>query len=141
MLLCSNVDSDRYLFIMIHNRLISSQTYNLLEELKSRTEDLLFFCKRTCCSSLLLASGQTQRCFVSTSLYLCLSLSVRQSRLVPLRSLVGLRPPSTILSFSHSVLVSLLHLYLTLSKTQLRRRSLSMLVLSHSDTHTTSMGT
>ena len=50
----------------------------------------------------------------SDSRIFCLVLS----SLDPLRPLVNLRPPSKILLFSHSVSLSLLHICLTLSKSQ-----------------------
>ena len=47
--------------------------------------------------------------------------SLINSFLVPLRPLVGLRPPSKIPSFSHSASLSLLHFCLALYKTQLQK--------------------
>ena len=67
------------------------------------------------------------RCLLISS-----SLSLILSSKVPLTSTVPLgRPPSN--SFIHS-------LYAFCPRHNTRRRSLSMLVLSHSDTHTTAMG-
>ena len=55
---------------------------------------------------------------------------------VPLRPLVGLRPPSKISSFFHSTSLFLLYFSLFCQEHNSKMRSLSMLVLSHSDTHT-----
>ena len=70
----SSFSLDRY-FI---NWRISPQNGNRLDELKSRTEESFFSYKWTCLSSLFSASVQIQRCFVCSSVYLCLSSSVAQ---------------------------------------------------------------
>jgi hypothetical protein len=70
----------------------------------------------------------TLSCFVSSSLHLYLSCSVPKFLLVPLRPLVGLRPPSNF--FIHCLSPPVL------SRTHSQKAfSRPMLVLSHSDTH------
>ena len=68
-------------------------------------------------------------------IFVCWSVNPCLSSTISLRPLVGLRPPSRIPSFSNSASLCLLYLSLLCPRHNTRRRSLSMLVLSHSDPH------
>ena len=131
---CSNAESGRFSFVVTQNWIILPQTGNLLEELKSRTESSFFSYKLTCLSAQFSASVQTPRCLVCSSVHLCLSSSVAQFPWFhcALWSAFGF---PRILSLSHSASLYLLHLSLFYPIHNTRRRSLSMLVLSHAGTH------
>ena len=105
------------------NSRIPPQNGNRLEELKSRTEESFFSYKLTCLSSLFSASVQIQRCFVCSSVYLCLSSSVAQFPRFhcALWSAFGL---PRIPSFSRSASPCMLHLSPFWPEHNSRRRSL-----------------
>ena len=132
--LYSNVDSGRCWFVIVQNWRMPPQNGDLLEGLKSRTEESFFPCQLTCLSALFSASVQTQRCLVCSSVHLCLSSSIAQFPCFhcALCSAFGLRRIS---SFSHSASLYLPYLSPFCPRHNSRRHSLLMLVLSHSDTH------
>ena len=120
--LCLEFDSGRVSFIVIHNSLILPQNENLLEELKSRTEESHFACKKTWFALQWWSFPQTLGYFFCSSVRRCLSSKVQ----LPLWSAFGL-----IRKFIHSVI--LLHYHSCISvwpcpKHNSRRRSFSMLV-------------
>jgi hypothetical protein len=123
LLLCANADAGYFLFAVQNGR-IPPQNGDLLLSIDVSYGII----------NLSLPIDRTERSVLimhSDSWIFCLIISP----LVPLRPLVGLRLPSKIPAFSHSASICLLHLCLTLSKTQHQNTlSLSMLVLSSSDT-------
>ena len=120
--LCAKVDFGCCWFV-VQNRKIPSDNGNLLLRFEELTSKIILSLPIDRIECLVLNSH-------SDSWVVCLFISP----LIPLRPVVGLRPPSKIPSFSYSDWQSLLQISTFCPEHNTRIRSLLMLVLSHSDT-------